>query len=337
MTKKLLIVSLFLSCVFVFSGCSQQKPTISEIITPNFTSTDLPTATPSIIPSPTPTLTFTPIPSPTTTPTPTRPSIPAPTVPEVSATISVENGNRLTYLTSYGEGDLLSMQVSPDEKLLVFGTTNGVLILDAKTLERIRFLPTRVKPYHISFIDNGTKLSARDCYQGYVWTLPDGVEISHVTFIWMEPRVWFPVRNLDGCTSFPDQKWEYAFGYSKSEPKAGLYRLSDQEIIYTVDVQIDTYSISPENDLVALSSGEKIFVIQYQDGKVLTEIPESGAQSLFFYPDGEIFAAVFSNQIKFWRVDDFQLLGEVKVYDVLSTFFSPDNSILVINPSCYLE
>lgn len=328
MSKKLLFVLDFMIIVVMFiSACANPMPTVTQTYTP------LPTVVPTI------TQTSTPLPTvaPTVILTPTRPGIPAPIVPDVSEKITVDNVSKLARLTSLGEGDLLNMQLSPDKKWIVFGTANGVLVLDANTLKKALFLPTAIKPYGISFIDGGNKLTARDCFQGYVWAFPEGEEISRLQFKWVDHPYWW------GCTSFPDSKWEYAFGYVKlppSEYMVGLYRLSDGDVQYTLNYKIKDFIRSTEEKLIALNAEknliaiidaeENLVIIQYQSGKILKEIPANGIKELFFSPDGKTLIGIFDNQIKFWSVDDFQLIDTVTAYGLQSFKFSPDNSILAI-------
>jgi hypothetical protein len=245
----------------------------------------------------------------------------------------VDNVSKLTRVISLGEGDLMNIQLSPDGKWIVLGTENGVLVLDSTTLAKVLFLPTAMKPKIISFIDNDNKLTATDCYTGNVWTFPDGKLISHVHFNWMNPNQY----SLS-CTSIPDSNWEYAFGTTESEynhgapseSKAGLYRLIDGKIQYTVNYQAGNFSISPDSKLVALKTPDKLVIIQYQDGKVIQEIPGTGIKSVFFIPDGKTLVTVFQNKIEFRSVGDFHLIDTIVAYNIRSYFLSPDSSILVI-------
>lgn len=302
-------------------------PIAPQIITPSYTTTPVQTATSTIIP------------------TPTRPSLPAPAVPEVSEKISVDNISKLTQLTSLGEGDLLNMQLSLDGKWIILGTSNGILILDSTTMKQALFIPTEMKPDQISFIDGGTKLVAigsqkvaLGSQKGYIWTFPDGIEISRINFICIDKTL----KN-NYCYSVPDKSFEYAFGLAHNhkligrtltksfdEAVAALYRTSNGEIQYTLDYKVKTVTFSPDNKLAAFATEDKLVIIDYRDGKVIKEIPESGINSLFYYSDGKTLGAVSNNQILFFDTDSFQLIDTIKTSGIKSAFLSPDNSTLVI-------
>lgn len=56
--------------------------------------------------------------------------------------------------------------------------------------------------------------------------------------------------------------------------------------------------------LFELQSGEMPVIVQYQNGKVLHEIPEPGIKSVLFMPDNQAPIKVSDDQIKFWNVED---------------------------------
>ena len=82
--------------------------------------------------------------------------------------------------------------------------------------------------------------------------------------------------------------------------------------------------------MVAVSSSDKLSIIQYQDGKTLREIPQVGINQLFFFPDGKIIGAVLANKLIFWNTDDLTLIKTINTYGIQSTSFSPDNTILAL-------
>ncbi len=286
------------------------------------------TSTPGISSTPSPTLTL----SPAITPTPTLayPYFPAPTIPEVSADISVENVGRLTRLTSLGEGDMLGVLTSPDGKWVAINSSNGILILDAKTLKRALFLPTSMTPTSVSFIDNSTKITARDCDQGYIWSLPDGKELKHSVFFIENPG-WL---SYWGCKATIDKNWEYAFVKKTDIREPGLYQVATGNAIYTLDYDPINVAFAPDNSLIALTTPAQINILQFQDGKLVWEIPEPGVKWLFFSPDGKMLATVLEDQTKFWNTNDFSLLFSVRGTGLGNNyleypFYSPDGSILV--------
>ena len=291
---------------------------------------------PTLFPSLTPTPTLTLIPTPTPTLAPTRPLLPAPIVPDVSSVISVENANLLTRLTSLGEGDLLNMQLSPDGSQIILGTSNGILVLDSSTLEKIRFLPTSMSAKEISFIEGGTKLTATDRNQGYVWSFPEGKEIRHVQFPCLEI-----LESNNYCNLVPSHDFKYVFAHayhtrdrwslsSYSDAIAGLLRTSDGSTSYMVDYNVKVFSSSPDNQLLAISTGDKLVLTEYYEGNVLHEESKAGIEAFYFSPGGNILAAVSSSDISFWSIPDLTLINTISAYKTRYLRFSPDYSTIAI-------
>lgn len=261
-------------------------------------------------------------------------TIPAPAIPSVSAPISVENVGQLTRLTALGEGDLLNLQTSPDGKYVLLGTTNGILVLDSTNLERVSFMPTTMNPDEIYLFDNESKIAALDHphHTGHIWSFPEGEEI-------LEAKLSCPldpVNKDDWYYRWPSQDLEFIFVHDLAF--VGLCRTIDGEPVYVLDYQLnnENIAVTADESLLAFSTSEKLVIIQYHDGKILTEIPAAGIQMIFFYPDGKTLAAVFDNHTKFWNMDDFKLIDTLQGAGVINhqrpstfPFFSPDNSILV--------
>lgn len=315
-------ISVLLVLIFILAACAPATASLktSATVTPT-----VPTNTPT----------------PTLIPTPTRPSMPAPAIPDVSAAISVENVSKLTRLTSLGEGDIMNMQVSPDEKWVVLGTSNGVLVLDSTTMQKVLWLPTEMKARHVTFIENGSKLIAWDCIQGYSWSFPSGKEVSR--FKYQLVSSWAKYDPLIACTSVPDKDWKYAFASTNPyvmwgrddyptdyEPVTGLYEIQTGEIQYTLDYEVQYFSVSSDEKFVALDTGDKLVIIQYQDGKVVQEIPETGIKSLLYMPGGKILVSIYNNQVKFLNTEDLSLINSAAVYEVQSATASPDGRILAV-------
>lgn len=279
-----------------------------------FTATSNPTATATsnLIP----THTSTPISEPTST----RPLLPAPVVPNVSSVISTENASRLTRLVSLGEGDLLNLQLSPDETQLIIGTSNGILVVDPFTFEKVNFLPTAMPTEEISFVDGGTKITAKDEKQGHVWSWPDLNEIWHGKF----PTIDLIEPN-NTSQIYPSDDFEFVF----SDALAGLLRTSDGSVQYLSEYKVKCFTSSPNNEYSAIATvNNELVLIQYQDGKVLNEIQEPGIKSVQFSPDGKSLIGIFNNQIKFWSIPDLVFLSSINAYGSYGLTYSPDNSIL---------
>lgn len=254
---------------------------------------------------------------------PDYPTTPAPVIPAVSGPITVANANRLTRLVSLGEGDLINVQLSPDGKYVVVGSSTGLLVLDATTLERENFLQSTMKPEEIYFFDDGTKIAALDRYheRGHVWTFPEGEEVREVKM----------ACNLDPTGidrwyySWPSKNLEFTFAYITNS--AGLCQSGDGVPVYTLDYQMNGYpAFSMDERLLAIPTADKVVLLQYHDGKVLAEIPVVGIKGIFFTPDGTALAGVFDNQTRFWSTTDYQLIDTLNGI-VSKPIYSPDHTV----------
>lgn len=235
----------------------------------------------------------------------------------------------------------MNMKVSPDEKWLVLGTSNGVLVLDSTTVEKVLFLPTAMKVRNLQFIKDGSQLVAWDCLQGYIWEIPSGTEVSR--FKLQLVSEWANSQPQFACTSVPGKDWKFAFGSSNPyvmwgmddyptsyEPVTGLYDIQTGEMQYTLDFKVQYFSISSDEKFVALDTGDKLVIVQYQDGKIVQEIPEAGIKSLLYMPGGKTLVSIYTNQIKFWNAEDLSLINSAPVYEVQSATASPDGRILAV-------
>lgn len=340
-----IIPPLLMIPILIINACSP----IQASLTPNptdfatYTSTKTPDLSnttaiePTLFPSLTPTPTLTLIPTPTQTLAPTRPLLPAPIVPDVSSVISVENAYLLTRLASLGEGDFNTIQLSPDSKYIIIGTSNGVLVLDSTTLEKVLFLPTAMSAWHIRFFDGGTKMTSDDGHQGYLWSFPDGAVIRHVKFPLLEfigsnnSQIPIPSNDLEYVFSEQHKSTWYGDGVSTvsfDDSQAGLLRTSDGSPEYLVDHKVIAFSSSPDNQLIALSSGEELILTQYYDGKVLTTTKEPDIRNIYFFPDGKTLVAVSTSKISFWNIPDLTLINSISAYGIKKLIFSPNYSVI---------
>jgi len=150
----------------LFSACAASAATstqsdVSQTPPPTSTATRSPTATPTKtlipsrthtpLPTPTPTLTQTLIPSPTLSPTVT------PTASSLA--LSVNNIRGIQQLALWGKGTLQSTAWSPDGRFFAIGTSLGVYLYDAITLQELRFIRTGEMVYQMAFSPDGSTLA----------------------------------------------------------------------------------------------------------------------------------------------------------------------------------
>lgn len=217
----------------------------------------------------------------------------------------------------------MNMQLSPDGKYLVLGTSNGVLVLNADSLSQAFFLPTAMKTEFVTFINNGEQLTARDKSQGYVWTFPGGEEISRAQF-----RCVDPAYDTGYCSVVPNEDLSLEFSTGM---KSGLIRTSDGSLQYELAYtpQGNT-AISPDSQYLAVPQKDRLTLVNYADGSMLKEIPEQGILDLFFFPDGKTLGGIKGSQIKFWSIPSLELIDTITVYDVGNVRFSPDQGAFAL-------
>lgn len=148
-----------------------------------------PTATPDTAATlDTPTLKAGPTERPPATPQPTATSSP-PTftgpvlagtpVPRTAGPITTENASQVQDLSRWSKGAMRATAYSPDEQTIAAGSTVGIYLLDAVTLEERAFWPTGAKVIALAYsLDGATLASAESDFSVRVLSVPDGSAVA---------------------------------------------------------------------------------------------------------------------------------------------------------------
>ena len=164
-----------------------------------------------------------------------------------------------------------------------------------------------MKQYEIAFMENGNRISARDCDQGYIWSLPEGKEISHIKFSLNYPGE----PNLGGCKANNYSDWENAIVRFPDDQKLHFYSISTGKSVYIIDYEPYRIAVSPDKKFLVLSTAGQTGFHPISGWKGAQRIYRKGNQMAFLLSGWENLGAVFEKQTKFWSMDDFLLVDTV--------------------------
>ncbi len=148
-----------LPLALILAACQKTPLPVTDVFTPT------PTLAPSSTPFPTAT--------PTLTPTVALPVLAGTPAPLPVEPISPQNAERIQELAIWGKGSPRQVAFSPDGKLLAVGTTIGIWLYDAETLDEIRFIETPTWVSGMAFSADGSRLFAQTG-AAIVWTWDTG-------------------------------------------------------------------------------------------------------------------------------------------------------------------
>ena len=296
-----------------------------------------PTPLPSETPAPFPTAATTPYP--TSTPTwsssllevlPTPLAYDGTPIPDSMAVISPENASQVVEIARLGKGSIEQVFYTPDDTLLIVGTSRAVYVFDARTLTEIRHLETNATE-RIVLAPNGVVL-AIGLQDGGLWLyeITTGEVIRH----------WRGHSNGIVALSFSSDSQMLASG--AYDDTARLWRVDDGALLYTLDCHT---SCLGELERLALSAdGQTLITVTYEeydsyghvylwsllDGRLIQEIEE--ARSLTFSQNKQVMAAIImGGDIRVWRMNNGQEIYTLS-REVQTSFEDPDAASLAFSP-----
>ena len=280
--------------------------------------------------------------TPIATLTPT--AVAAPAEPLV---IAPENAARLRQLAQFGSGRIDSITWSPDGATFAVGTSQGIDLFDAQTLQKtqsirpedqsalgfsIRFSPSgeylivgmgSVHQGRETLWDASSGQYMRDLFDAFVTDFsPDGeviyFEWAGQQLVWQDPASGENTRAI--ALPYVPRAYNVVSGTAVELTEDGtlrLYDLESGELRHTLEhgVILDAIAFSPGGDLLATGSRDGfIRVWDVRSGVLLHEMDEQAewVNTVLFSPDGRLLASSSGEStVRLWDVVTGQLLREL--------------------------
>lgn len=305
-----------------------------------------PAATPSTIPSASPAPTevaASPLPVQSSTPTATPAPLLTPTlvlpvlagtpIPIPQEPITADNLDQIRPLAMWGRGEIHQIAYSPDGKFLVIGSTAGLWLHDAQSLELVHFILTNSEILAMGFSGDGLSLMAQ----------VGGNTIKRWdTGSWSEEGSWpVGVRELKEVVFSPDGRTLVS---ALEDGQVGLWEIESGRLLKTFGIEsdplyfINALALSADGKLLASEgAGHTIRLWEVETGQLLRILPghsETGTNvvNLLFSPDDSLLVSAAANEIiRLWDVETGSQQRELK--GGINLAFSPDGRFLAAGVS----
>ncbi|MBN1221083.1 MAG: hypothetical protein JXM69_19330 [Anaerolineae bacterium] len=292
----------------ILTGCRSEPPPTAIVPSPSAAPSDtpVPTKTPSPNPTAIPALTLGEIEGPVLVGTP----VPMPNEP-----ITPENVDRLQELAVWGKGQVKQIAHSADGKFLVVGSTSGIWLYDAKTLEMIRFRQTIDEVTNLIFLpDNETVMAQVGSNTIIRWNATTGELLGS----------WnVGVGVLRNTALAPDGM---ILASALEDGQVGLWDIESGRLLETLEGRLEAKKLvtglafSPDGALLAsTATGNTIRLWEVKTTNLLYTLPghSNSASTVFkllFSPDGAILASA-SSDVRLWQVETGTLLHTLVRHD----------------------
>lgn len=293
--KKLAILFL---CALSLLGCNLgQVPEPTTVILA--TNTLTPTATASLAPQSTPTLTP---PSPTSIPD-----------RDCADQETFESGIGLHFdgsnLVRMGNGQLHGIDWSQDGKRIAVGTETGVYLLDATTLEQLRYIETPHDVEVVRFSPNGKLIATDDYTRVAIWDVESGMLVAHLgeRVAFHSVRWRFPFSAEVGNLSFhPDGHLIalHTTNYSglDSNPGIEIWDIQTQELVREWKANDKSFFLpdalfSPDGKWVVSNWEDGITVWDTETGEEVRKFLSQG-RKISFSPTGRKLAMADTERVR---------------------------------------
>lgn len=323
--KLLLILSIII--LTILASCSGE--TIPE--TPTVTVPPTATFTPS--PTYTPTPTFTP----TATPTQRLPVAPQTQMPVPDQSISADNLDQVVELARWGKGVITDAIFSPDGKQIAVGTTLGVSLYQADTLDEILYFETGASVNSVVFSPDGETLATGlNDNTAKLWKTSDGTLLkSFDGHVDEKPKKDSEKPEITSVAFSPDGS-QVAGG--SSDGTVSLWQVLDGILVNTFKNHTDTVSsvlFSPDGETIFSASRDgKVHMINIADNRIIHTFLGVGIIDASISNDGKILAtydAYYYYQGGIKHTEDKLILWDVasgeKMDDVLKRGFIENKEI----------
>ncbi len=275
-------------------------------------------------------------PAPTASPAATASSMPnlpvlaGTPVPMPKEPITPANVDRLQLLAMWGRGQVKQIAYSPDGQLLAVGTSSGIWLHNAKTLELRRLIPANSEILAMTFLADGQLMAQVGGKTINRWDVTTGTLVGS----WQVKDF-----NLERVAFAPDGK---VLATALNDGRIGFWDITGGQLLRTSAGHphrlAGGLTFSPDGSLLASSTNDHTLKIwEVQTGTLWRDLqgqpdPETIlAKSITaFSPDGKLLASGYDNAIRLWDVETGTLLKTLEGHtaSVESLRFSPDGKLL---------
>jgi serine/threonine protein kinase/Tol biopolymer transport system component len=249
-----------------------------------------------------------------------------------STPINPENANRVQMIAYYlGKADIISIDYSPDGSLLVLGTSKGIYLFHADSLQLVTTFDQNKNINEVVFSPDGKTLaSCANDDSIRLWDISNGYLIET-----LEGH-----NNVVKSIAFSPNGKILASGSIDNTIK--LWNLKNGKLIETLNGHtnfVESVAFSPDGKTLASGSDDNTIIIwDVASGEMLKTLQghTKMVDSVAFSPDGKTLASASWDQtVKLWDVSSGQLLRPLEGYTgyVYHVAFSPNGKILATGES----
>jgi WD40 repeat protein len=322
----------FILILLLFSAC---QPGQKNMELENDTQLkEIRTTTSVYLPTQTNTLSIVGTSTPTNTPTPELPPGLMPLIHEDLADISLSNVTDLVELASFGDGFLISIEISSDGSTAAAVFSTGVEVYDLETLELKSIFHTsmKFKRSHMDFLlsPNGKHFVLVKYDQIEVWQTDDGT-LTHqipLSSAYKEPKIIFSPDNR----SFTIAEWG-----ALHDKVFRLISMDDGDVIIEKDSTFkSSYSADGKHlAVIDTNEGDRVDIFNTAIGDIVLSFngPKEAA-ALAFSPNESHLAVAYKNAVWVWDYQENilirKLYGENSNKYHTNMTYSDDGEILVV-------
>jgi len=146
-----------------------------------------------------------------------------------------------------------------------------------------------------------------------------------------------PTRNMDGMVPSPIAQIiaQCEIPNSGDNISKSVQDQAKLQVSYRLGSKIQKIIWSPDDQLIAVLTGENVVVIDPSTNQIITTIDEKNAEDILFSPDNA-FLLTLGTSAKLWRVDNWQVFREFWE-TVEQASFSPDGDHIAIAKKSSVE
>jgi WD40 repeat protein len=235
-----------------------------------------------------------------------------------------DNPTAVAELTHWGKGSLFGNAIfSPDGQTIAIASTIGIYFYNAKTFEEKQFIDTGGSAETIIFSPDGNYITAsifpeNRIYEIKIFDTKTGEEVQNLN------SGYAPTYSPDGS--------QLAIS---SDQKINVFDVTDNHILYSIDVDSYGVTYSPDSQYFAAVDFEKsVNIYNASDGQLIQKVEghKGKVRGIAFSPDGSQLATGSDDGIvKLWNISSGQLLKDLdreSINDVWRIAFSPDGKYL---------